>query len=56
MAASYGQNWLNQFAKDQKLFNIEPQYQDWVSVAVNSKTGKSFNELTDAEKKWLELE
>ena len=50
MAAGYGQNYLDQFAKDQKLFNIEPQYTNWYDAGTNSKTGKSFNELTDAEK------
>ena len=50
MAANYGQNYLDQFAKDQKLFNIEPQYTNWYDAGNNSKTGKSFNELTDAEK------
>jgi hypothetical protein len=50
MAVSYGQKLLDQVAKDQKLFNIEPEYNDWVGANINSKTGKSFNELTDAEK------
>jgi len=50
MAVSYGQNYLDQFAKDQKLFNIEPEYTNWYDAGTNSKTGKSFNELTDAEK------
>ena len=33
-----------------KFFNIEPEYTNWGSANFLSKTGKSFNELTDLEK------
>lgn len=35
---------------DWKLFNIEPQFTNWAEASLGSKTGKTFNELTDAEK------
>ena len=35
---------------DWKLFNIEPQFTNWFEASLGSKTGKTFNELTDAEK------
>lgn len=39
----------DEMTDNQKFFNIEPEYQDWLSAG-SSKTGKSFNELTDLEK------
>ena len=39
----------DEMTDNKKFFNIEPEYQDWVSAG-SSKTGKSFNELTDLEK------
>ena len=48
--AVYGNSgYLENYSKDQKLFNIEPEYTNWWDAGA-SKTGKSFNELTDAEK------
>lgn len=51
MAAWYGQDFLENMSKDQKLFNIEPEITNWVGTIMGgTKTGKTFNELTDAEK------
>jgi hypothetical protein len=48
--AIYGDSgYLENYARDQKLFNIEPERKNWVEASL-SKAGKSFNELTDAEK------
>ena len=38
------------FFDNQKLFGIEPEYTNWATAGAYSKTGKSFNQLTDAEK------
>lgn len=40
----------DEMTDNQKFFNIEPEYQNWVSAGMSSKTGKSFNQLTDLEK------
>tara|TARA_R110000868_G_scaffold122869_1_gene325718 strand:- start:1764 stop:3077 length:1314 start_codon:yes stop_codon:yes gene_type:complete len=48
--AVYGNSgYLENFSKDQKLFNIEPELKNWFEAS-GSKTGKSFNQLTDVEK------
>ena len=45
----YGSGYLENFVRDQKLFNLEPGFKNWYDAA-GTKTGKSFNELTDAER------
>jgi hypothetical protein len=47
--AMYGSGYLENFVRDQKLFNLEPGFKNWYDAA-GTKTGKSFNELTDAER------